>query len=66
MSKFKNVSPMGDLEVPVLGRTVKAGDTVEVPAEFADGFAAQTDVWKLVGSVPVAPVVPSGDEGVTA
>jgi hypothetical protein len=66
MPKFKNVSPQGDLEVPVLGRAVKAGETFEVSAELAEGFAAQPDVWQSVGSVPVVPVVPSGDEGVTA
>ena len=46
--KFKNVSPLGDLEVPVLGRVVKAGDTFDVPADLVESFAAQSDVWEPV------------------
>jgi hypothetical protein len=46
--KFKNVSPLGDLEVPVLGRVVKAGEVFEVPADLGESFAAQSDVWEPV------------------
>lgn len=52
--KFKNVSPLGDLEVPVLGRVVKAGETFEVPADLTESFAAQSDVWQ--------PVTAKGDD----
>lgn len=31
MSKFKNISPYGDLDVPTLGLIVKAGAVVDVP-----------------------------------
>lgn len=48
MSKFRNVSPLGDLEVPILGRIVKAGETFEVPADLTESFAAQSDVWEPV------------------
>ena len=48
MSKFKNVSPLGDLEVPVLGRVVKAGEVFEVPADLGGSFAEQSDVWEPV------------------
>lgn len=50
MSKFKNVSTTGDLEVPLVGRVVKAGDTFEVPADLDEGFLAQPDVWALVAA----------------
>lgn len=46
--KFKNVSPMGDLDVPVLGRTVAFGEVVEVPAEVGVSFGEQPDVWAPV------------------
>lgn len=48
MSKFRNVSPLGDLDVPVLGRVVKAGETVDVPADLVAGFEVQPDVWSVV------------------
>ena len=48
MSEFKNVSSVGDLEVPILGRVVKAGETVEIPAGLDGGFREQPDVWALV------------------
>jgi hypothetical protein len=33
MPFIKNVSPLGDLEVALLGRVVKAGEVVEVTTE---------------------------------
>lgn len=48
MTKFKNISPLGDLDVPALFTVVKGGAVVDVPAELADGFARQTDVWEPV------------------
>lgn len=45
MPKFKNVSPLGDLDVPTLRRIVAAGEVIEVPADVAEGFAGQPDVW---------------------
>lgn len=50
MSEFKNVSSSGDLEVPILGRVVKAGDTFTVPADLDAGFLAQPDLWALVAA----------------
>jgi len=48
MAKFRNVSSVGDLDVPVLGRVVKAGEVFEVPADLGESFAAQADVWQPV------------------
>ena len=48
MAKFKNVSPFGDLEVPVLGRVISAGEVFEVPADLAAGFAEQSNNWTAV------------------
>lgn len=36
MPKIKNVSPFGDLDVPLLGRIVKAGEAVDVSDAHAD------------------------------
>ena len=46
--KFKNVSPLGDLEVPVLGRVVNVGEVFEVPADLGVLFAEHSDVWEPV------------------
>lgn len=48
MSKFRNVSSLGDLDVPALGRVVKAGEVFDVPADLVEGFQAQPDVWAVV------------------
>lgn len=62
MPKIKNVSPYGDLDVPLLGRVVAAGEVVEVSAAHAgkapsgtpdtdgydpgQGLLAQVDNWQ--------------------
>ena len=33
--QITNVSPLGDLDVPILGRVVAAGETVDVNVEIA-------------------------------
>jgi len=49
--KIKNVSPVGDLDVPLLARSVKRGEVVEVSPEHAQRLLRQGDVWRAVGSV---------------
>ncbi|WP_411732185.1 hypothetical protein [Paeniglutamicibacter sp.] len=41
--KIVNVSPRGDLDVPLLGSVVKAGEQVTVSEEFAKQLLAQTE-----------------------
>lgn len=41
MEKIKNVSPLGDLEVVLLGRVVAAGEVVEVSNEHAKELTKQ-------------------------
>lgn len=43
--KIRNVSPRGDLDVPLLGRTVRGGETVTVTPEQAQRLIGQVDVW---------------------
>jgi hypothetical protein len=45
MALIKNVSPFGDLEVPSLGLTVLAGETVDVPDELAQAMLEQPFHW---------------------
>lgn len=52
MTKIKNTSPIGDLDVPLLGCTVKAGEIIEVSPERAERLLKQADVWQLADSDP--------------
>lgn len=44
----RNVSPYGDLELPLLGRVVKAGEVFEVTPEQAKALAGQDDNFEKV------------------
>ncbi|WP_166804808.1 hypothetical protein [Cryobacterium sp. Sr8] len=50
MPSFKNVSPQGDLDLPLVGRVITAGEVFEVTAAQADLLSAQPDVWQIVNS----------------
>lgn len=54
MPEIKNVSPYGDLDVPLLHRTVKASEVVEVTAEQAKALLPQAENWQAVknGAAP--------------
>lgn len=45
MALIKNVSPFGDLEVPLLGMSILAGETVDVPDEIAQSMLEQPFHW---------------------
>lgn len=45
MAKIKNISALGDLEIPSLGIIVLAGETAEVSDDAAALLLLQTDVW---------------------
>lgn len=49
--QFKNISPQGDLDVPLIGRVVKAGEVFEVTAEQAARLEAQPDLWEPIKAV---------------
>lgn len=57
--KIKNVSPLGDLDVPLLGRVVRRGETVDVPAEAATRLLKQ-EIWVPVDKSAEALTGPSG------
>ena len=48
MPKFRNVSPLGALELPLVGRVVERGEVISVTAAQAKHLAGQTDVWQPV------------------
>lgn len=47
--KIKNVSPFGDLEVPLLGQVVTHGSIIEVTEEQAKVLLTQEDNFKPWG-----------------
>lgn len=46
--KLKNISPLGDLDVPLLRRSVSAGEVFEVPSDIGALLLSQPDVWASV------------------
>lgn len=46
--RFKNVSPIGALDVPVLGRVIAEGEEFEVREDLVPLFAAQVGNFKPV------------------
>lgn len=50
MPKFKNVSPLGALDLPLLGRVVAAGEVIEVTTAQAKHLDGQQAVWQPVKS----------------
>lgn len=41
--KFKNVNPLGAVEVPILGRVLEAGEEFEATGDAAEALLAQPD-----------------------
>lgn len=48
MPTLKNISPLGDLDVVLVGRTVCAGEEFEVSDEHAKWLLEQADVYAPV------------------
>lgn len=46
--QFKNVSPQGDLDLPLVGRVIAAGEVFDVTPEQAELLAQQPAVWEPV------------------
>lgn len=46
--RFKNVSPLGALDVPALGRVIAAGEEFDVREDLAPLFAGQTENFEAV------------------
>lgn len=61
MPRFKNVSPLGDLDVPDLGQIVEAGEEFEVSEELAPYFAAQPSNYQAVDAAAEALAVTAAE-----
>ncbi|MER3389984.1 MAG: hypothetical protein RJQ01_08105 [Microcella sp.] len=67
MAHFRNVSPIGALDIPALGRIVNRGEVFEATKETEAYFAQQPANFERVSkprnskpAKPQAPVAPSG------
>jgi hypothetical protein len=68
MAQFKNISPLGALDIPALGRIVQAGEVFDVPADLADYIAGQPKNFEpykppkqTKATPPAAATVPPAD-----
>jgi hypothetical protein len=60
MAQIKNISPLGDVDVPALGLSVKAGETIEVADNAAASLLEQTDNWAPADRA-AASITPEGE-----
>jgi hypothetical protein len=60
MATFKNISPLGDLVVPALGKDVLAGETVDVTdTDIIESLRDQVNTWQEVsGDSKTTPSTP--------
>ena len=50
--RFKNVSPLGDLELPLLGRVVESGEVFDLDESLAHLLDGQDATWEPVDPDP--------------
>lgn len=48
MAVLRNVNPLGEVELPLIGRTIAAGEEFEVPADVAETLLAQVGNYEEV------------------
>ncbi len=56
MTAIRNVSPRGDLDVPLLGRIVAAGEVVDVDPAHAEILLEQVDNWQPAADGGIVPI----------
>ena len=52
MPTLKNINPLGDVDLPIIGRVLAAGEEFDVPADVAKQLLAQTGNYEAVKSDP--------------
>lgn len=62
MAQIKNVSPYGALDVPLLGRVVEAGETVEVDDAHAEILLRQAENFVSADPPAEPPAAPANPE----
>lgn len=54
MTTIKNVSPLGELDVPLLGRVLEAGEVIEVDDDIAERLLPQAGNYEPVDATAKA------------
>lgn len=63
MPTVQNVSPLGDLDVPLLRRVVKAGEVVDVTVDQAVALLEQPSNWQPATAPRKRAAVTAKNEG---
>lgn len=51
---LRNINPLGEVELPLVGRVLAAGEEFEVPAEVAERLLEQVGNYEAVKPKPSA------------
>lgn len=52
MTTLKNVNPLGAIDLPLIGRTLEAGEEFDVPDDVADALLEQAGNYERVVDPP--------------
>lgn len=52
---LRNVNPIGDVDLPIVGRVVTAGEVFTVPDDIGTALLDQVGNYELVADAPPAP-----------
>lgn len=52
MVRLRNTNPLGQVDLPLLGLTLDAGEEFDVPPEHVDELLAQSGNYELVEDTP--------------
>ncbi len=55
MATLRNINPLGAVDVPLLGRTLEAGEQFDVPTSVAEQLLEQVGNYEAVKSPKKAP-----------
>ena len=50
MAVLRNINPLGEVDLPLIGRTLAAGEEFEVPDDVAETLLAQVGNYEAVKS----------------
>lgn len=63
--KIRNISPRGDLDVPLLGTVVRAGELAEVSLTQAERLLPQVDNWEPIDAAAKKTAASLAEKGAT-
>jgi hypothetical protein len=61
--KFRNVSPLGDLFIPAIGRQVDAGEEFEATGDVAQSLLKQSEHYERTDDPKTTTDAPAAQDG---